>query len=86
MDDCSALPARAWVAIKHVDEGYTVAIEGDILALAAEKGGDHAIYDFDLLIDFDYSAWNSELGYWEGTDRTLAGDLASPVFVTLQHE
>lgn len=78
--------APDWTAIKHGDEGYTVAIDGDVFALAAEDGGDDATYDADLLIDFDRSAWNSELGYWEGCEQALTGDLASPVFVTLLHE
>ena len=78
--------APDWVAIKHGDEGYTVAIDGDVFALAAQAGGDAAIYDEDLLIDFDSSAWDSKLGYWEGAEQALAGNLANPVFVTLQHE
>lgn len=78
--------APDWVAIKHGDEGYTVALDGYVFALAAKVDGDAAIYGEDLLIDFDSSAWDSKLGYWDGAEQALAGNLANPDFVTLQHE
>lgn len=78
--------APDWVAIKHGDEGYTVALGGDVFALEAKTGGDDSTYDQSSLIDFDSSAWNSELGYWEGSEQALTGDLSSPVFVALKHQ
>lgn len=77
--------APDWTAIKDADNGYTVIVDGFVYAIAAVEGGDAAIYDPDLLIDFDRSAWNVELGGWEG-EQAPVSCLENPVFVTLRHE
>ena len=77
--------APDWTAIKDGEYGYVVTVDGRVCSLACEVGGDDAIYDEDLLLDFDASAWNDEIGCWEGCEQASADMLTNPVFVTLRH-
>ena len=77
--------APDWTAIKDGEYGYVVTVDGHVCSLACEDGGDDAIYDEDLLVDFDASAWNEEIGSWEGGEQASADMLMNPVFVTLRH-
>ena len=83
-----ALLANApdWTAIKDSDVGYTVAVDGEVYAIASELGGDSATYSEELLVDIDESAWDRELGSWEGSIQASSDTLKNPVFVTLRHK